>query len=105
MGDAGSLVELDARLRRPNLIGDTTWLTGEVKSKDRTSAGARASCRVAGTNQRGETTITATAIITLPSRGGSDGLPAELHGHVAKPRQSANASCHFSRTSGVAWCM
>ena len=73
MGDAGSLVELDARLRRPNLIGDTTWLTGEVKSKDRTSAGARASCRVAGTNQRGETTITATAIITLPSRGGSDG--------------------------------
>jgi acyl dehydratase len=71
IGDAGALVELDARLRRANLIGDTTWLSGEVESKERTAAGAHISCRVTGTNQRGETTITATATVALPSRGGA----------------------------------
>src|SRR5690606_32748710 len=39
-GDAGALVELDARLQAPNLIGDTTWFTGVVVSK-RECAGDR----------------------------------------------------------------
>jgi acyl dehydratase len=76
MGDSGRLLALDTRLRRPNLMGDTTWLAGEVESKDIAAHVGQVACVVNGTNQRGETTLTGTATIALPSRGE---LPRAAH--------------------------
>lgn len=67
-GDAGELIELEVRLRRPNLMGDTTWLRGEVTGRERTATGAFVTCAVEGVNQRGEVTTSATATVALPSR-------------------------------------
>lgn len=66
-GDDGSVAELEVRLRRPNLLGDTTWLSGTVAAVDHDSELAgRVTCSVSGTNQRDEVTVTATAQIRLP---------------------------------------
>jgi acyl dehydratase len=67
MGDAGVLKTLSARLLRPNLIGDLTTIRGEVVETstvdDRTGA---VRCRVVATNQRGEETAGAEAVVWLP---------------------------------------
>jgi acyl dehydratase len=77
-GDDGFVAELAARLVRPNFLGDTTWITGAVKStsavldppRDELGASFGAvECEVTATNQRGETTAKATAVVALPKRG------------------------------------
>lgn len=67
-GDDGELVGLDARLQAPDYIGDTTWFTGRVTDKQAAAGRNLAKCEVAGTNQRGQQTIVATATVALPSR-------------------------------------
>jgi acyl dehydratase len=67
-GDDGELVGLDARLQAPDYLGDTTWFTGRVTDKQVCDRGALARCEVAGTNQRGQQTIVATATVALPTR-------------------------------------
>jgi acyl dehydratase len=67
-GDEGELVALDARLRKPNFLGDTTWFAGRVIGKERSDDRALVTCEITGTNQRGEMTTTATAKIALPTR-------------------------------------
>jgi acyl dehydratase len=76
-GDDGFVAEHHVRLRRPNFLGDCTWLTGVVKSKHGELEPARlelgsdygaVECHVTGTNQRGEVTATARAIVGLPKR-------------------------------------
>jgi acyl dehydratase len=67
-GDEGELVGLDARLRAPNFLGDTTWFAGQVTGKSRQDALATVDLEVTGTNQRGEVTITGAAIVKLPTR-------------------------------------
>jgi acyl dehydratase len=67
-GDDGELLELDARLRGPNFLGDTTWFTGRVTGKTRTGGDAVAALAIVGTNQRGEVTTTATAAVKLSTR-------------------------------------
>jgi acyl dehydratase len=65
MGDAGFLRRLNARVLRHNLIGDTTWCRGRVTAK---GPGGSVTLELAGTNQRGETTASATAEVVLPTR-------------------------------------
>jgi acyl dehydratase len=67
-GDEGELVGLDARLRAPNFLGDTTWFTGRVTGKSRDEGSAAVDLDLTGTNQRGEVTATATAKVKLPTR-------------------------------------
>jgi acyl dehydratase len=66
MGDDGFLLELGARMTRPNLLGDATWLTGKVAAVDLTSGVA--TLELTATNQLQETTATARADVQLPLR-------------------------------------
>ncbi len=65
MGDAGFLRRLNARVLRHNLIGDTTWCRGRVTAK---GGGGVVALELVGTNQRGETTASATAEVVLPTQ-------------------------------------
>jgi acyl dehydratase len=65
-GDDGFLTELEVRLRRPNFVGDTTWLKGQVTALVPDSDSVLVDCAVTGTNQRGEETTTGTAKVRLP---------------------------------------
>jgi acyl dehydratase len=65
MGDAGFLVDLDAQVRRPNFIGDVTWLYGAVEAID--PAMQTVTIRVWATNQLDEETTRGTATVRLPS--------------------------------------
>ena len=67
-GDDGTVTTLEARLRRPNLIGDTTWLTGTVVALAHHDDVSSVTCSASGTNQHGEETVSATATISLPRR-------------------------------------
>ena len=66
-GEAGVLLDLDARLLAPNYIGDVTWLTGEVTAARRDEQGwGLVELTVEGRNQRDELTTSARALIALP---------------------------------------
>jgi acyl dehydratase len=67
-GDQGELLSLDARLLRPNFMGDLTWCTGTVTGKEVTDDGNLVTCKIQGVNQRDETTVVASATIRLPAR-------------------------------------
>ena len=67
-GDDGFVSELEVRVRRPNYVGDTTWLTGTVTGLADEGDGIAAECTLTGTNQRGEETTAGTARVVLPSR-------------------------------------
>jgi hypothetical protein len=69
-GDAGRLADLDARLLRPNLIGDTTWITGQVTGKRREDTRTVVTCALEGRNQRNETTVSGVATVELPVTAG-----------------------------------
>jgi acyl dehydratase len=69
-GDDGFLVELDVRVRRPNFVGDTTWLRGEVTAvgpEGDSADSVMVEASVKGVNQRDEETTTATAKVRLPN--------------------------------------
>jgi acyl dehydratase len=70
-GDDGDLAELEVRLRRPNFIGDVQWITGTVTGIEVRPGLGLVTCSVESRNQRDEITSTGTAVIRLPSRGGS----------------------------------
>jgi hypothetical protein len=61
IGDDGFLAEMEVRVRRPNFVGDTTWLGGEVTAV----ADDVVDATVRGVNQRGEETTTGTARVRL----------------------------------------
>jgi acyl dehydratase len=67
-GDAGTLRELDARLLRPNLIGDITRVGGRVAAKEHRDGRALVTLDLQGRNQRDEVTVTGTAVVELPAR-------------------------------------
>lgn len=67
-GDAGFVTHLDARLHRPNLLGDVTWLAGEVTQVELQAEHGIATCAITATNQLGEKTASATAKVRLPLR-------------------------------------
>jgi acyl dehydratase len=68
-GDSGFLRGLDARLKRPNVLGDVTILSGTVTEVAPDADQPSVTCAVAATNQRGEVTLEATAVVELPRRG------------------------------------
>jgi acyl dehydratase len=71
MGDSGFLKELTCQLRRPNVFGDTQFLTGSVTKKHVDPAGdPLVSLALSGTNQLGELTTVGTAVVRLPARPG-----------------------------------
>ena len=81
-GDDGFVAEHHVRLLRPNFLGDCTWITGVVKSKQENLEPARSElgseygaveCEVTATNQRRDVTATARAIVGLPKRQESQG--------------------------------
>ena len=69
MSDHGLVRKLRHELRRFNIEGDTTWVSGKVARKwvegDLHLVECETSCR----NQRDETTGTGTVEVVLPSRG------------------------------------
>ncbi|MDB5471513.1 MAG: hypothetical protein JWR84_3073 [Caulobacter sp.] len=66
MGDAGFLKELEVQLRRPNILGDVTWLSGLVTDVD--LAAGVATVAITATNQLDETTTRGLARVELPKR-------------------------------------
>jgi acyl dehydratase len=67
-GDDAFLAEFEGRLLRPNLIGDVTWIDGQVSEVRPGSPHGEAICAIKATNQLGEVTAAATARIRLRSR-------------------------------------
>jgi acyl dehydratase len=65
MGDAGVLVSFSSRLRRPNLMGDTTWFQGEVTSRD--DRDQIVGLGLKGYNQLGDLTCEGQAFVRLPA--------------------------------------
>ena len=69
MGDAGILRRLAVQVRRHNLIGDTTWCRGRVRTVDH--AGAEVTLDLEAVNQRDETIARGEAVVALPQRARS----------------------------------
>lgn len=75
MGEDGRLLALEGWLRRPNIVGDVTTISGKVVSKREEEApGGRArtgsvECTFVARNQDGEETLTGSATIELVARG------------------------------------
>lgn len=79
MGDDAFLRKLEVQLRRPNIVGDTTWIRGKVRDKRSPNGVYLAECELWGDNQRGERTTMGFAVVLLPSRaGGPVALPTTV---------------------------
>lgn len=68
MGDDGFMTRLRGELRSFNLIGDTTWIRGNVTRKYWKDDEALVDIEIAGENQRGRVTIPGLATVRLPSK-------------------------------------
>lgn len=68
-GDAAFVTDLDARLHRPNLMGDVTWITGTVSEVVPGAPYGYAVCALEAKNQLGELTASGMARVRLPSPG------------------------------------
>ncbi|KKC24590.1 acyl dehydratase [Sphingomonas sp. SRS2] len=73
-GDDGIVVHFDDKVRKFNYIGDTQIITGEVVAKRTEEGRCLVDVVTRMTNQRGEVTVEATAIICLPSRSSGSAL-------------------------------
>ena len=70
MGDYGTLVRMEARLRRPNLVGDTNTVRGTVTRTYRDGDEVcYADVEVENVNQSGAVTASGLATVKLPARG------------------------------------
>ncbi|GAB2843626.1 MaoC family dehydratase N-terminal domain-containing protein [Actinocorallia aurea] len=78
MGDWGDLLSLSAKLRRPNLIGDTNTVVGSVTRVYTEDGEGRADVRVAVVNQDSVETATAEATVRLPRRDSGEPREPEL---------------------------
>jgi acyl dehydratase len=68
-GDDGWVSALGFRLKKPNLVGDTTWCHGTVLSKGIDSSGRHSvELEIWGQTQRGERNVEGRATVLLPSR-------------------------------------
>jgi acyl dehydratase len=70
MGDDGFITEINMRVRKPNFVGDTTWLSGSVVRKRDAEPGGLVECELLARNQRDEVSTTAVATVRLPHRPG-----------------------------------
>ena len=67
-GDDAFVKRLEVQIRRPNIVGDTTWFHGRMVKKFEKDGEKLVECEIWGDNQRGEKTTTGRAIVRLPSR-------------------------------------
>jgi acyl dehydratase len=65
MGDDAFLADLTVSLLAPNLVGDTTWITGVVTDQRQDVVGTTCRCDLEARNQRGELTASATGLVRL----------------------------------------
>lgn len=76
MGDDGFLRACNVQVRRPNLIGDTTWWTGTVTGTGEAHGYHYVTIDCVATNQRDEPTAWGDAVVFLPSKtNGAVNLP------------------------------
>jgi acyl dehydratase len=68
MGDAGFLVNTEARIRRHNPVGDTLFITGQVEEKCQEGSQCLIKVSQQARNQDGELSIEGTSTVRLPSR-------------------------------------
>jgi len=68
-GDDGVVVHVHDEIRKFNYMGDTQVITGTVTGKREEGGQNLVDVAVTFTNQRGEETVKATAVIALPSEG------------------------------------
>ncbi|MDO8674237.1 MAG: MaoC family dehydratase N-terminal domain-containing protein [Dehalococcoidia bacterium] len=73
MGDDGFLKNLDATLKRFNIVGDTHWMKGKVARKYIENGEHLVDIECWGENQRGEITLPGFAVVRLPTREGGRG--------------------------------
>jgi acyl dehydratase len=67
MGDHAFLRSMEAKLIRPNLMGDTTWFHGQITGRDADGDGqGLVTLDLKGVNQLGEVTCTGSATVILP---------------------------------------
>jgi acyl dehydratase len=71
-GDNSFVRKFSHKLLIPNLVGDTTWLRGTVTRTFTEGVEHRVEIAYQGVNQRGETNVTGTADVRLPSRSPED---------------------------------
>jgi len=69
-GDDGLVLHVHDEIRKFNYMGDTQFITGEVTGKREEGGQNLIDVAVRFTNQRGDETVTATATLALPGRGG-----------------------------------
>ena len=67
-GDHGHLDTIDVRVRKPNLMGDTTWCSGKVVGKRQENGKNLVDIELSGRNQIGDISTTGSAIVELLSR-------------------------------------
>jgi hypothetical protein len=68
-GDDGLVLHLRDEIRKFNYIGDVQFITGEVTGKRQEGGRNLVDVAVRSTNQRGDETVQATAVIALPAEG------------------------------------
>jgi len=71
-GDLSFVQRFTHKLLLPNLIGDTTWMRGEVSTAYKEGVSHLVDISYRGVNQRGETNVVGTATVRLPSRSADD---------------------------------
>ncbi len=69
IGDEGFLSELYCEVRRFNMIGDLTTCRGKVVSKEERDGRSTVKLDIEAVDQRGDSTATGWAVVTLPRRG------------------------------------
>lgn len=72
MGDDGRLRALEGWLRRPNIVGDVTTISGRVVAKHRQEGRALVDCSFSAVNQSAEETLRGSAVVELVTRDVSD---------------------------------
>lgn len=69
IGDAGVLRHIEVRIRRHNPVGDTIYINGEVKRVFAENGEHYAEIEQTATQQDGELSVRAKALVRLPARG------------------------------------
>jgi acyl dehydratase len=72
IGDWGFVRKLDVMLKRPNLVGDVTWVNGKVRRKFVANGEHLVELDCWGENQRGEKNVEGSAVVKLPSKDPAD---------------------------------
>lgn len=82
-GDDGWLFKLSCEHRRPNYLGDASWVRGTVVDKVEIEGRCEVHLELTCENQRDEMTTTGTAVVLLPTFDGPVKLPQPARQNLA----------------------